>query len=110
MVELLLEAGAAPNAMDAGRNSPLHLAVFSQPRLPETRSYDWWEMIDVLLKHDADVDVANAEGQRPCSLLPPGVVFDNTTLTCLSANIVRKYKLPYRGIVPTTVADFVDRH
>jgi len=102
---LLAAAGAAVNSMDAGGNTPLHVAVF---REPETSRRDLWlEVIDLLLQYGAHVDFANYRGETASDMLPPGVdVVEHVSLRCLAARAVRTYHVTYRGIVPTTLADF----
>jgi len=102
----LLEAGAAADTTDARENTPLHAVVFSQPETtPETD-----EIVNLLLQHGAHVDAANADGRTASDCLSHSLVFDHISLKCLAARAVRSFKLPYRGTVPTTLADFVDRH
>jgi len=109
VVKFLLAAGAEVNSMGADGDTPLHRAVFSEP---ETSRRDvWLEVIDLLLQYGAHVDFANADGETPFNLLPPSVeVFQHVSLRCLAAHAVRKHRLTYRGILPTTMADFVDKH
>jgi len=102
----LLEAGAAADATDAGKNTPLHAVVFNQPETSPVRD----EIVDLLLQHGVHVDAANADGRTASDCLSPSLVFDHVSLKCLAARAVRSYKLPYRGNVPATLADFVDRH
>ena len=66
----------------------------------------WLRVIDLLLEYGAHVDIANAK-------MPPSVdVFNHVSLKCLSARAIRKHQLPqaYRRVLPTMLADFVDRH
>jgi len=109
-VELLLEAGAPVNAVNHKGDTPLHLAVFSQPAIMRGDDKDWSEIIDALLKHGAHVDMANKVGKTVQDFLPADVVFKHTSLACLAARAVRASELPYRGILPTRLADFVDEH
>ena len=113
VVELLLEAGAAVNAVDCLGNTPLHLAVFKQTKTTrgdDAEPDDCSKITDVLLQHGAHIDAANAAGQTVCDLLPPSVVFNHVNLKCLAARVVRAYRLRYRDTLPTTIADFVDIH
>jgi len=92
--------------MDARENTPLHIAVFSEPEISLGLRDGWMEMIHLLLQYGAHVDFVNANGETAIDLLPPSVdVFEHVSLKCLAARAVR---LTYRGIVPTTMADFVD--
>ena len=113
VVECLLKAGAPVNAADASGNTPLH-AVLSKP--PEESSPSravWLKVIDLLLEYGAHVDIANAKREIAADKMPPSVdVFNHVSLQCLSARAIRKHQLPhaYRRVLPTMLADFVDRH
>jgi len=71
----------------------------------------WLEVIDLLLHHGAHVDIANAKRETASSALPPTVnILNHLSLKCLAAHAIRTHQLPYRGIIPATLADFVDMH
>jgi len=109
VVEFLLTAGAAVNAVDSAGNTPLHVAVSNRPE-PARRGV-WLEMIDFLLYHGAHVDIANAKREVASDALPPTVnILNHVNLKCLAARAIRGHQLPYRGIIPATLADFVDIH
>ena len=108
-VELLLEAGAPVNAVNHEGDTPLHLAVFNQ-QATTTLKGAWSEMVDTLLEHGAHVDKANKAGKTARDFLPADVVFKHTSLACLAARALRASDIPYRGILPTRLADFVDEH
>ena len=110
VVELLLEAGAPVNAVNREGDTPLHLAVFNQPATMRGDDKDWSEVIDALLEHGAHIDKPNKAGKTAQDFLPADVVFKHTRLECLAARAIRASKLPYRGILPTMLADFVDEH
>jgi ankyrin repeat protein len=55
---LLLEAGASPDARQAGSYTPLHEAALHADV----------ELIELLLRHDASAGVRNDEGQTPADL------------------------------------------
>jgi len=71
------------------------------------------KVIDLLLEYRAHVDIANAKREIAADKMPPSVdVFSHVSLQCPSARAVRKHQLPqaYRRVLPTMLADFVDRH
>ena len=110
VVKSLLAAEAYVNSMDAGGNTPLHIAVFKEPETSSRRDL-WLEVINLLLQYGAHVDFANYRGETASELLPPSVdVFKHVSLKCLAARALRTYHVTYRGIVPTTLAVFVDKH
>jgi len=108
VVKLLLEAGAPVNAVNSGGNTPLHAAVFEPP---EPGRSDRSEIIDLLLQHGAHVDATNDARRSASDLLAPDVVFNHVSLQCRAARAIRRdHQLPYRRLLPTMLADFVDRH
>ena len=109
-MKCLLEAGTAVDSMDADGNTPLHRAVLKKPRT--SRRDVRLEVIDLLLQYGAHVDFANADGETAIDLLPDNVdVFEHVSLQCLAASTVSyTHHITYRGILPTTVADFVVKH
>jgi len=109
VVESLLMAGAAINEVDSAGNTALHIAVSNRPET--SRRVVWLELISLLLHHGAHIDIANAKREVASSALPPGVnILNHVSLKCLAAQTIRTHQLAYRGIIPTTLADFVDVH
>jgi len=103
VVESLLVAGADVN-------TPLHVAVVKWNRYQSQRDA-WLEVINLLLAYGAHVDFVNAKGRRASDMLPSSVnVFNHVSLQCLAARTIRTHHLPYHGILPTRLADFVDKH
>ena len=86
IVEALLDAGAAANAVDdAGRNALHAAAQFSFEHNDSLRAR---RLFDVLLKHAADINLADREGSTPLLLLlgarmPPGSACDATHIGAL---------------------------
>jgi len=109
VVEFLLVAGAAVNEVDSAKNTPLHTAVFNRPET--SREGVWLEVINLLLQSGAHVDMANAKREIASTMLPRNVnILNHVTLKCLAAQTIQTHRLSYRGIIPTTLADFVDIH
>ena len=109
VVDTLLTAGAAVNEVDSVGNTPLHVVVFN--RSETARRGVWLEVIHLLLQHGAHVDIANAKREIAADMLPPNVnVLNHLSLKCLAAQAIRAHQLLYCGIIPTTLADFVDLH
>ena len=103
LMESLLVAGADVN-------TPLHVAVVKWNRYQSQRDA-WLEVINLLLAYGAHVDFVNAKGRRASDMLPSSVnVFNHVSLQCLAARTIRTHHLPYHGILPTRLADFVDKH
>jgi len=110
VVECLLAARAAVNAVDSDGNTPLHVAEFSRPAATSMRE-DWEKKTELLLNHGAHVDMANAKGKFVYKKLPANIdVFNHISLQCLAARAIRAHKIPYGEILPKMVAEFVDYH
>ena len=109
VVEALLTAGAAVNEVDSAGNTALHVAVSNRPET--SRTAVWLEVIDLLLHHGAHVDIANAKREIASDALPSTVnILNHLSLKCLAAHTIRTHQLLYHGIIPATLADFVDIH
>jgi len=109
VVKSLLMAGAAVNEVDLAKNTPLHTALLNRPET--SRNGDWLEVVLLLLQHGAHVDMANAKRETASTMLPRSMnILNRMTLKCLVAQAIRTHRLSYRGVIPTTLADFVDIH
>jgi len=109
VVESLLAAGAAVNEVDSAKNTPLHTTVLNRPET--SREGVWLEVVYLLLQYGTHVDMANDNRETASTLLPRSVnILNHLSLKCLAAHAIRMHQLAYRGIIPTTLADFVDIH
>lgn len=70
------------------------------------------QLVELLLEHGGHLDLPNALGESPKNLLMHTSLplMRHQTLKCLATNAVVKYGIPYRGIVPQTLATFVSFH
>ncbi|XP_066963922.1 protein fem-1 homolog A-like isoform X2 [Macrobrachium rosenbergii] len=110
VVNLLLEAGADPCAIDRGGNTPLHVLARNSecPR----------EILDALLAAGAHLDAANNQGQNFESMMAArGRKFEHlansvryTSLQCLAAVAIRRHGVPYKTILSPRLVHFVDHH
>lgn len=108
LAEVLLKVGADPNARDEDGNTPLHLAAMAKPCPPT--------LIKILLENGAHFDLVNKnyetfscliKRQHPLETLN---VIKYTKLSCLSARIIRQFKIPYKGIISPSLEQFVGNH
>lgn len=116
IVDLLLEVGACPNAVDLSGNTPLHIAGMNQPCN--------LAIFSSLLKHGSHLDSRNCEGNTSVPLISSTALYSKIpriaelnicplhylNLQCFSAQTVRKYNIPYEGLVHKTLRDFIDSH
>jgi len=64
-VEKLLKAGANPKYRDKSSNSLLHLAAM----------FNRMDLIELLMKYGADLNVTNGDKETPLDLAPPALQF-----------------------------------
>jgi hypothetical protein len=112
MVSLLLEVGASPHDMDTEQNTPLHIAAAVRP-MPN-------DLFTTLLKHGAHLDAKNVRGETPLNILqkfgidsePSCPVFplQYMSLQCLCAQAIVSNQVPYQGLLPGKLEEFVQIH
>lgn len=108
VISLLLEVGADVNAVDAEKNTPLHIAASNKPCRPE--------VFTLLLKHGAHIDSCNADRKSPMQLIRGMSIYDivsplqHISLQCLAARKIVKSAIPYKGSVPNRLEKFIEQH
>lgn len=108
MLQVLLRVGADPNLRDDYGNTPLHLAAMAKP-CPAS-------VAQVLLNYGAHIDFVNDEGETFAVLLKEQKVHELvntakfTRLSCVAARVIRQYRIPYKGIVPSKLETFIMNH
>lgn len=108
VVNLLIEVGADPNAVDQDGNSPLHVAAKD---VPSDR-----QVLRVLIESGSHIDACNNKGDTVADLLhnvqlhsivPP---LKYTTLQCLASREIAKNRIPYKGIIGLELEKTVELH
>lgn len=109
VVELLLDVGASPNALDYDHNTPLHIAALNKPCKQA--------VIQLLLKRGAHFDSCNLDAKtfveclRGLPVNDIGISpLDFVTLQCLSARVIKRSSIPYKGYIPQKLEAFVESH
>merc|ERR1712241_521200 len=107
VASMLVECGARINATNALESTPLHTAScltnFKQ------------EVVELLLRHGAHIDMKNIQGIRPSQLLAANKVSTVSitrflSLKCLCALVISNNKLPFKGEVPEVLETFIEAH
>ena len=105
LVKNLLHGGLNVNATDHQGNTPLHVAVLSNPCLCE-----------ILLNGGAHQDFVNHDGKTAMDLAKTDEVRSflqekrKLELKCISARAVKRFELPYLGVVPKILEKFISMH
>ena len=75
------------------------------------------EAIHLVLERGVHLDQVNGHGQTFTDVIAPvrpvheiANPLQYTTLKCLCAQVIRKHRLPFSGLVPYTLQPFIMRH
>ncbi|CAL1594226.1 unnamed protein product [Knipowitschia caucasica] len=114
VTKLLLDCGAAVNAVDHEGNTPLHVIV--QYNRPISDFLTLHAIIISLVEAGAHTDMANKQKKTPLDKSTTGVseILLKTqikmSLKCLAARAVRLHHITYRNQIPKTLEEFVEFH
>ena len=114
-LKLLLEAGCDVNAVNNEGNTPLHLAVTLKPS--NERVHIFTNMLKVLFDGGALHDFVNNDGKTPMDMAQTDearIILSSEKrkleLKCISAGAVKKFGIPYSGVVPKTLEKYISMH
>ena len=113
-VKLLVNSGFNVNAMNNKGSTPLHIAATFNPS--EDKICLLTEVLQVLVDGGAHHDFVNFYGKTPNDMAKTDEVHlilsesRNLELQCISARAVRKYRIPYVGVVPVILEKYIRRH
>ncbi|XP_019768802.1 protein fem-1 homolog B isoform X2 [Dendroctonus ponderosae] len=111
---LLIRCGANVNAMDNERNTPLHVIVNYHKAISDFLTLH--SIITDLTENGAHTDIVNNKGETPLESSTTGVaeIILKTqikiSLKCMAANAVKVNNIPYRGLVPSGLDEFIELH
>ena len=114
VVKILLNTGFNVNATDFDGNTPLHLAVGLQPQINEVHIFT--NLLEILLDGGAHQDFVNHDGETAMDLAKTdearSILWDKRKLKlkCISARAVKRFGLPYLGVVPKILEKFISMH
>ena len=114
LVKNLLHGGLNVNATDHQGNTPLHVAVLLNP------CHDMIHLVtnlcEILLNGGAHQDFVNHDGKTAMDLAKTDEVRSflqekrKLELKCISARAVKRFELPYLGVVPKILEKFINMH
>lgn len=113
-VKFILSSKADVNAVNDDGNTALHVAATFKPRAEDLHRLT--VMLEVLLEKGAHHDFVNNEGKTAMDLAETDeahrILLDKSRLelTCITARAVKKFGLPYLGVVPKILEEFIERH
>ena len=114
-VKLLLNAGFNVNGVNNEGNTPLHLAVTFTP-WDNGDIHFLTDMLQVLFDGGAHHDFVNNNGERPMDMAETDEAWmilmkrRKLELKCITARAVKKFRIPYLGVVPKTLEKYIGMH
>ena len=116
-LKLLLDTGFNVNATNSAGNTPLHVAVSFDPSIDPSKDPSiLTETLEVLLDGGAHYDFLNNKGETAIDVAKTDGVRrilserKKLELKCISARAVKKFGLPYLGVVPKTLEKYISMH
>lgn len=112
--KLLIQCGADVNAMDAERNTPLHIIVHYHKPISDFATLH--SIIVRLTEAGAHIDSVNIRGETPLDSASTGVAEiilkaqAKLSLKCIAAKAVKTFNLTYQGHVPHALESFIELH
>ena len=113
-VNLLLNEGFNFNVINNEGNTPLHIAVMLEPG--NDKLYLVTEILQLLFYGGAHHDFVNNDGKTPMDMAGTDearmILSERRKLElkCFSARAVKKFGIPYLGVVPKILENYISRH
>ena len=113
-VKLLLNAGFNVNATDCDGDTPLHTAASLEPG--DDLIHQVPEIMKALFYGGAHHDFVNNDGKTPMDMAKTDearmILSERRKLElkCISAKAVKKFGIPYLGVVPKTLEKYISMH
>ena len=111
VLKLLLNVGFDVNAVNGNGDTPLHSAVTKQNKFCLLTG-----VMETLFNGGAHHDFVNNDGKTPMDMAKTDVARmilsekRKLELKCISARAVKKFGIPYLGVVPKTLEKYVSMH
>ena len=112
--KLLLNAGFNVNAFNNNGDTPLHRAVTFTPS--DDKIHVLTDLLDILLDGGAHHDFVNNDGKTAMDMAATDearrILSERKTLElkCIAARAVKKFGLPYLGVVPKMLERYISMH
>ena len=114
VLKLLLNVGFDVNAVNDTGDTPLHLAVTLKAK--QNKFCLLTGVMETLFNGGAHHDFVNNDGKTPMDMAKTDVARmilsekRKLELKCISARAVKKFGIPYLGVVPKTLEKYVSMH
>ena len=114
LCKLLIDCGANVNAQDKLGNTPLHIIV--QYNNPISDFENLHQSMISLIKANAHLDICNRDDKTAMDTSVTGVaeviLKTNSTISlkCLASKAVKKHNIPFKGLIPMGLEDFIAWH
>ncbi|XP_030374156.1 protein fem-1 homolog B isoform X2 [Scaptodrosophila lebanonensis] len=114
---VLVHCGASVLAVDASRNTPLHILV-TRVNGTQERHTEMARIVQLFVEAGAHLDAVNAAGQTAAAACKQSTLANvlhgyqnaHSTLKCLAARIIATHRLNFKGTIPTALEGFIQMH
>ncbi|KAH8372821.1 hypothetical protein KR009_005386 [Drosophila setifemur] len=114
---VLVHCGASVVAVDAARNTPLHILV-TKVNTMQDRQGEMARIVTLFVEAGAHLDAVNAAGQTAATASKQPTLSNllhahqnaHTSLKCLAARAIATNQLDFKGLIPTQLEAFIQMH
>ncbi|XP_060559598.1 protein fem-1 homolog B-like [Ruditapes philippinarum] len=114
LCKLLIDCGANVNAQDKLGNTPLHIIVQYNNPISDFENLHL-SMIS-LIKAKAHLDICNRDHKTAMDASVTGVAEviiktnSSISLKCLASKVIKEHNIPFKGLIPMGLEDFIEWH
>ena len=114
VVKILLSSGFNVNVTNNGGDTPLHIVAIMKPSNDMIPMFT--NLLEILLDEGAHQDFVNRDGKTAMDLAETYEAYSilwkrrKLELKCISARAVKKFGLPYVGVVPKILENYISMH